>query len=169
MHCEASDDDNQWQCDEQPLKQDCSSLDDGKRLQASKSTSTGSRPQVPFSYVGTKSRRTEYTASELADLRSERLAAELLEVPWQRRGPPGPKDGGPQQWRGQKFRESTGKWANRGGQWRDYYNSKYGAKGRGKGKGKSKTKPRPDPHTAYSLWSGRDPDQDRGGPGVAVR
>ena len=51
----------------------------------------------------------------LKALREERAAAEALGLDWQHRGPPGPSMGGPSTWRGQKYRENSGKWANRGG------------------------------------------------------
>jgi hypothetical protein len=41
--------------------------------------------------------------------------------PWDTRGPRGPQDGGPQIWKGQKFREGSGRWANSGGQHREKY------------------------------------------------
>ena len=35
------------------------------------------------------------------------------DIPWDMRGPPGPAEGGPPTWRGQKFRHNTGRWADR--------------------------------------------------------
>ena len=43
--------------------------------------------------------------------------------------------GGPQEWRGQRWRAGSGRFANRGGRYREYYAAKYGGKGTGKGKG----------------------------------
>ena len=48
-------------------------------------------------------------------LKQEEVVARDMGIPWQSRGPPGPSDGGPNKWRGQNYREQTGKWANRGG------------------------------------------------------
>ena len=70
---------------------------------------------------------------EWLSLQSERAAADVLKVPWQNRGPPGPDQGGPQTWRGQQYRPNTGKWANRGGKWKDWY-AQYYSMGKGKGK-----------------------------------
>ena len=92
-----------------------------------------------------------YSQQELLDLQAERAEAERRGLRWQERGPPGPKAGGPKTWRGQQYREGSGKWANRGGKWKDFYSKKYGPggwawkcepgdKGKGKGKGKSQGK-----------------------------
>jgi len=64
---------------------------------------------------------------DLQELRHEELLARSHHISWQDRGPPGPNQGGPETWRGQRFREGTGKWANRGGQWREYYRGYYSA------------------------------------------
>ena len=50
--------------------------------------------------------------SEIADPR---------DLPWDVRGPPGPEDGGPQTWKGQKYRSGSGRWANAGGRNKDKY------------------------------------------------
>ena len=58
------------------------------------------------------------------------------------RGPPPPSEGGPDLWRGQVFREKSGRWGNRGGKRRAEFDAKYGAgknKGKGTGKGNGKT------------------------------
>lgn len=62
-------------------------------------------------------------------MKAEERAARDQHLRWQDRGPPGPADGGPSTWRGQRFRPATQKWANRGGRWKDYYNYKYGQGG----------------------------------------
>ena len=43
------------------------------------------------------------------------------EMPWDIRDPPGPKDGGPQMWKGQRYRANTGRWANSGGRHKGKY------------------------------------------------
>ena len=43
------------------------------------------------------------------------------ELPWDIRGPLGPKDGGPQLWKGQRYRANTGRWANSGGRNKEKY------------------------------------------------
>ena len=48
-------------------------------------------------------------------LRAERSASERSGLSWQQRGPPGPDEGGPQTWRGQRYRPLSRKWTNRGG------------------------------------------------------
>jgi hypothetical protein len=63
------------------------------------------------------------------------------------RGPPPPGEGGPDVWRNQKFRESSGRWGNRGGkhrhEWTSYFQGKSSnptASSSGSGdKGKGKT------------------------------
>ena len=52
---------------------------------------------------------------------AERDAASAAHVRWQQRGPPGPYSGGPEFWRGQTFRQGSGRWANRGGTNRSWY------------------------------------------------
>ena len=49
------------------------------------------------------------------DLNVECHVAKASEIPWDCRGPVGPADGGPTEWRGQKFREGSQRWGNRGG------------------------------------------------------
>jgi hypothetical protein len=94
-----------------------------------------------------------YTMEELLDLRAETAAAKELNIPWQKRGPPGPDQGGPQTWRNQPYRPISGKWAKRGGQWKDYYHAKYGKNtSKTKGKGKGKSNRGPDPHVVWRLW-----------------
>jgi hypothetical protein len=106
-------------------------------------------------------RRTNVSLEERLDLAAERAIAEQLGLKWGQRGPPGPPDGGPKTWRGQPYKELSGKWGKRGGVWKEYYAEKYG---KGKGKGKAKTKPRPDPHTVFALWKhGTFPDGKGGG------
>ena len=51
---------------------------------------------------------------EQADLRAEAHAAKDMSIPWQQRGPGAPIDNS-QQWRGQKWREGSQRWANSGG------------------------------------------------------
>ena len=62
------------------------------------------------------------------DTSVEMEVAKACGVPWDIRGPPGPQEGGPRSWRGQKFREGSQRWANRGGKnkdlWKEYYNMK---------------------------------------------
>ena len=51
----------------------------------------------------------------------EGLSEDDPSLPWDVRGPPGPKGGGPMTWRGQKYRENTGRWANSGGRYKEHY------------------------------------------------
>ena len=69
-------------------------------------------------------------------LRQEQELAQRSGVRWQDRGPPGPDLEGPETWRGQRWREGSQRFSNRGGQHREYYAAKYG-KGKGQGKDKS--------------------------------
>ena len=57
-------------------------------------------------------------------LKEEKAMAEDLGLRWQERGPKA--EGRPDRWRGQRYRPGTGKWANRGGQNRDFFKKKYG-------------------------------------------
>ena len=62
---------------------------------------------------------TEYNWEDWNDpksLEEEHALAAMHHLPWNVRGPPGPKQGGPQTWRGMKFREGADKWMNRGSQ-----------------------------------------------------
>ena len=47
--------------------------------------------------------------SELIELRAEAHVAREMGIPWQDRGPPGPAEGGPTTWRGQRYKPNTGK------------------------------------------------------------
>ena len=79
-----------------------------------------------------------YTVHDIVELRAEEKAAAERGLSWQERGPPGPEDGGPRRWRGQRYRPCSGKWANRGGWrtkakavgkgWKRFYDEKYGGK-----------------------------------------
>ena len=42
-------------------------------------------------------------------------------APWDLRGPPEPKDGGPRTWRGQRWRENAQMWSSGGGRRKDEY------------------------------------------------
>ena len=53
------------------------------------------------------------------------------------RGPPGPKEGGPSVFKGQRWREGAQRWANRGGQRREEFAAHYAAlRGAAQGEGK---------------------------------
>ena len=72
-------------------------------------------------------------------LAAESAMAAVHGVGWRDRGPPGPKDGGPQTWRGGTYRPNAKRWAKRSGRHLDYYNSVYGRKGQKKSKGKGQS------------------------------
>ena len=58
---------------------------------------------------------------QLSDQAESELSSELW-LPWQLRGPPGPKDGGPTTWKNQTFKEKKKQiWANNGGAKRDQW------------------------------------------------
>ena len=57
-------------------------------------------------------------------LKEESDMAKELGLRWQQRGPKA--EGRPDRWRGQRYRTGTGKWANRGGQNKDFFKKKYG-------------------------------------------
>ena len=59
------------------------------------------------------------------DMQAEAAAAQEMEVPWQMRGPPGDPADPHARWRGQRYRPESGKWANRGGENREYYRGYY--------------------------------------------
>ena len=50
----------------------------------------------------------KYSSEEIAEMRAEHEIATLMGLKWQERGPPGPAQGGPSLWRGQKFRPGRG-------------------------------------------------------------
>ena len=74
----------------------------------------------------------EDPAERLVWLQAERQAAESMGIPWKLRGPPAPADPHAK-WRGQKFRDGSQRWANRGGkrklEWAEYYKKKGAGKG----------------------------------------
>ena len=59
------------------------------------------------------------------DMQAEAAAADEMGVPWQMRGPPGDPADPHARWRGQRYRPESGKWANRGGENREYYRGYY--------------------------------------------
>jgi len=71
----------------------------------------------------------KYTPEQIIELRAEAEVAHDLGVKWQDRGPPGGKKG--DTWRGQEFRESTQRYANRGGKCKEWYTGMYKAKAAG--------------------------------------
>ena len=84
-------------------------------------------------------RAADLSPEELGALRMERELADKAGLTWQERGPPGPNQGGPDVWRGQKWRKESGRFANRGGKYRELYaqlarSGALTAKGKGKGK-----------------------------------
>ena len=56
---------------------------------------------------------------------------EMKDLPWDMRGPAGPKEGGPLFHMGQKFREGSQRWANPGGMFREMYAEYYALRRRG--------------------------------------
>jgi hypothetical protein len=68
----------------------------------------------------------KYTPEQILELRGEAEAAHEGGVRWQDRGPPGGKKG--DIWRGQEYRESSQRYANRGGKCKDWYSGMYKAK-----------------------------------------
>lgn len=77
--------------------------------------------KAPVPPVGGKGKAAEAPPELLAYYAAERKAAEEAGVRWQERGPPGPAAGGPETWRGQLYRPNSGRWSNRGGGNRDWY------------------------------------------------
>ena len=60
------------------------------------------------------------SADDRKRLREERLADDPS-LPWDVRGPPCPKDGGPQTWKGQRYRANAGRWSNPGGRTKEKF------------------------------------------------
>ena len=54
------------------------------------------------------------------------------EIPWDLRGPPGPKQGGPTSHKRQKYREGSQRWANAGGTFREMWAKFYALQRKGK-------------------------------------
>ena len=67
---------------------------------------------------GKRGRSTDLTPEELAALRHEQEVAERCGMTWAERGP---AEGQVSTWRGQAWREGSGRYANRGGKHREYY------------------------------------------------
>ena len=63
--------------------------------------------------------RERFRAAVISGERSD--IADPRDLPWDVRGPPGPKDGGLETWKGQRYRSGSGRWANAGGRNRDKY------------------------------------------------
>jgi hypothetical protein len=55
------------------------------------------------------------------DVEGEKKAAMIAELPWDMRGPAGPEVGGPKEWRGQKWRPNSQRYANSGGKNKERY------------------------------------------------
>jgi hypothetical protein len=87
---------------------------------------------------------------EWEDLQEEAESARELGLRWQERGPPAPSDGGPETWRGQKYRQGTQRWANRGGSSSTWWSAYYFHKGKGKGKLNAWLKDNPKPEKKKS-------------------
>ena len=58
---------------------------------------------------------------EYLRLQEESATSRAKGIAWKKRGPPGPDEGGPKRWRGQRYRPKTKKWMNRGGSNRAWY------------------------------------------------
>ena len=86
---------------------------------------------MPAAETPNKRRRVGLSGMQLVELRAEQAVANAMGLGWKERGPPGPEQGGPEEWRGQRYRASTGRWANRGGKWRDWYGGLYRARAKG--------------------------------------
>jgi hypothetical protein len=71
----------------------------------------------------------KYSPEQMIELQAEAEVAHRLGIRWQDRGPPGGKRG--DTWRGQEFRETTQRYANRGGKCREWYTGMYRAKAAG--------------------------------------
>ena len=93
---------------------------------SSKAPAPGPPPPPPPPPSQRRHRR-EVSEEELLDLRAEQKAAEEMGLRWQDRGPPPDLVQG-DTWRGQRYRPGTGKWANRGGENKQWYSGFYAAK-----------------------------------------
>ena len=94
-----------------------------RKLDEAESTVGASPKMLPKPYDTETVKRAVGTRT--AEDRDQHRAAASSEddpnLPWDSRGPRGPQDGGPETWRGQRFRPNTGRWANAGGAHRDKY------------------------------------------------
>ncbi len=79
---------------------------------------------------GAKRKNSNYTYEQVLDLRAEESVARELGLRWQDRGPMREHHDS-DTWRGQQWRESSGRWGNRGGVARDWYVAFYKAKRQG--------------------------------------
>ena len=78
-------------------------------------------PKMKAKPQDTNEFKREVSARSADDRKRVREWEEDKNRPWDTRGPRGPQEGGPQIWKGQKFREGSGRWANAGGQHREKY------------------------------------------------
>ena len=91
----------------------------------------------------------------LQKLKEERACAEELGLKWQKRGPD-PAHGQPKSWRGQKWRDRIagkegGRWGNRGGVLKDWYEKFYLAKMKGEHIAWRKSNPNPKTLIKWSM------------------
>lgn len=85
---------------------------------------------LPTDAIPPHLRSNKYTAEQLIDLRAESSVAKELGLTWQERGPPPTGEAG-ELWRGQRYREGSQRWGNRGGKSRWWYEQYYKAKRNG--------------------------------------
>ena len=78
-------------------------------------------PNMKMKPPDTDEFKREVSARSAGDRKRVREWEDDKNRPWDTRGPRGPQEGGPQIWKGQKFRECSGRWANAGGQHREKY------------------------------------------------
>ena len=75
--------------------------------------------------VKARSADSRYEAHHAGDGPWDPVPAPPWDKPWDLRGPPGPKAGGPQLHLKQVFREGSQRWANAGGQFREMWKKYY--------------------------------------------
>ena len=95
------------------------------------SSSTSSFFNVYDTWQPAEAQRRHIGEEELEEIRTEAAVARELGMKWKERGPPAPDQGGPDSWRGQQWRQGSGRWANRGGKNAAWYTAYYKAKAQG--------------------------------------
>ena len=93
---------------------------------------------------------------------AESSVANMLGIRWRDRGPPTGPASGFSKWRGQKWREGSKRWANRGGANRDWYRAFYSGATSTKGKDKNMGKGKGTKGTASSSGKGSSSGQGKG-------
>lgn len=113
-----------YQTQEATTDEASSDFEDVSRIKPASELATSSKaaPMTPMTPLPKAALPAEYQQwiqngdwTSQAALEEENRLAKKYRLRWPQRGPPGPKHGGPKEWRGMPYREQAGKWMSRGG------------------------------------------------------